>query len=471
MKKIRICDITADSMTGEGGKSLTFREKIELSRLLDRLGVSVIELGKLNGQIADNLLIKSVAAAVQDSVIAVCPGFEKEDIIKVNYFLAEAKHKRLQVCAAVSVARMEYVYGKKADGMMETAIGAVKACRECSEDVEFIAEDATRADLSYLAKIIGAAIEAGAGTVTVCDTAGVMLPDEFGEFIRSLYEKIPALGDVTLGVRISDSLSVANASAVAAIKAGAGEIKVTSVHSDDAYIKAVTDLLNAKSDVLNASCAVKSTEINRILKSIENLYTGISSRSPFEDGNRQYPTNMSFTENSSVEDIVRGAEFLGYDIDDADKMRIYKAFSEIAVRKGVIGIGELDAIIASEAMQVPPTYTLENFIVTTGNDIDILAHVKLRRGDEIFDGLSLGDGPIDAAFLAIEKITGHHYELDDFQLQAITEGREAMGQTIVKLRSGGKVYPGRGISTDIIGSGVAAYVNALNKILYEEENQ
>lgn len=471
MRNIRICDITAGSMAGEGVKNLTFREKIELSRLLDRLGVSVIELGKMNGLMADNLLMKSVSAAVNDSIIAVCPGFERENIIKVNYFLAEAKHKRLQVCAAVSVARMEYVYGKKPDGMMEAAIDAVKACRECSDDVEFIAEDATRADTAYLAKIIGAAIEAGAKTVTVCDTAGVMLPDEFGGFVENLFKEVPALKDITLGVRISDSLSVANASAVAAIKAGAGEIKVTSVPSDDAYIKAVTDLINAKSDILGASVSVNFTEINRILKSIGNLYTGMSSRSPFEDGNRRYPTNMTFTENSTVEDIVRGAESLGYDIDDADKMRIFKAFSEIALRKGAIGIGELDAIIASEAMQVPPTYTLENFIVTTGNDIDILAHVKLRRGDEIFDGLSIGDGPIDAAFLAIEKITGHHYELDDFQLQAITEGREAMGQTIVKLRSGGKVYPGRGISTDIIGSGVAAYVNALNKILYEEENQ
>ena len=471
MKNIRISDITLSASGGDGKKALTFREKIELTRLLDRLGVSVIELGKMNGLMADNLLMKSVSAAVCDSVIAVCPGFETENIIKVNYFLAEAKHKRLQVCAAVSVARMEYVYGKKPDSMLETAIDAVKACRKCCDDVEFIAEDATRADISYLVKIIGAAIEAGAGTITVCDTAGVMLPDEFGRFIGKLFEEVPSLRDVTLGVRISDSLSVANASAVAAIKAGAGEIKVTSVPSDDAYMKSLTDLINAKSDVLDAGISGRSTEINRILESIENLYTGISSRSPFEDGNRQYPTDMSFTENSTVEDIVRGAEYLGYDIDDADKMRIWKAFSEIAVRKGAIGIGELDAIIASEAMQVPPTYALESFIVTTGNDIDILAHVKLRRGDEIFDGLSLGDGPIDAAFLAIEKITGHHYELDDFQLQAITEGREAMGQTIVKLRSGGKVYPGRGISTDIIGSGVAAYVNALNKILYEEENQ
>ena len=110
-------------------------------------------------------------------------------------------------------------------------------------------------------------------------------------------------------------------------------------------------------------------------------------------------------------------------------------------------------------------------MVTTGNVLDIVAHVKLKRSGELLDGLSLGDGPIDAAFLAIEKITGRHFELDDFQIQAITEGREAMGQSIVKLRSDGHVYAGVGVSTDIIGSGIEAYINALNKIVYEEENE
>lgn len=466
MKNIQICDVTAVV-----SDSLTFREKIELAKLLDTLGVSVIELGKTSSQMADNLLIKSVASSVHNSSIAVCPGFDADDIKKAWESLCDANNPRLQVCAAVSVARMEYVYGKKPDGMRQASVDAIKTCCKLCNNVEFIAEDATRADIDYLCTVLKDVISAGAKTVTVCDTAGVMLPDEFGAFIKDLYSRIPDLSNVVLGVRVSDSMSVANASAIAAIKSGAEEIKVSSVHSDDISLDAIVDILSAKSNALDAMCSVESTQIKRILKRIENLHAEMSEKSPFEDGVRQYPIDMMFTTNSKVEDVVKGIEYLGYDFDDADKMRIWKAFSEIIQRKDQIGIGELDAIVASEAMQVPPTYTLENFVVTTGDDIDILAHVKLRRGDKTFDGLSLGDGPIDAAFLAIEKITGHHYELDDFQLQAITEGRKAMGQTIVKLRSGGKVYPGRGISTDIIGSGVAAYVNALNKILYEEENQ
>ena len=121
-------------------------------------------------------------------------------------------------------------------------------------------------------------------------------------------------------------------------------------------------------------------------------------------------------------------------------------------------------------MQVPPTYVLDTYVITAGNTISSTAHLKLNKGDARLEGVCIGDGPIDAAFLAIESITGCHYELDDFQIQAVTEGREAMGQTVVKLRSGGKLFSGRGISTDIVGASIHAYLSALNKIVYEEDD-
>lgn len=471
MREVRLSDITVGNCSADEKNTLTFREKIEVAKLLDKLGISVIELGAVSGNMADNLLIKSIASSITESTVAVCAPFEPEAIAAVWEALGDAKKPRLQICAAVSTARMEYVYHKKANAMLDAAKNSVEACRALCSDVEFIAEDATRADFDYLCEMISAVIAAGASTVTVCDTAGVMLPDEFGNFISKLYERVPSLNNVVLGVRCSNALSVADASAAMAVKAGAREIKVTALPSDSVSLGGIAKLISAKSDVLGVSYTVKTTEINRILQGIERLCSKTASESsPFEDGVRKYPEDMAFTKDDGIDEIVKGASFLGYDLNDTDKTRIWNAFREIAKRKERVGIGELEAIIASEAMQVPATYTLENYVVTTGNAIGILAHVKLRKGNECFDGLSLGDGPIDAAFLAIEKITGHHYELDDFQIQAITEGREAMGQTIVKLRAGGKVYSGRGISTDIIGSGVAAYVSALNKILYEEEN-
>lgn len=471
MKTVRISDITLALPVTEGKTAFTFREKIEVAKLLDRLSVSVIELGALSAVTADTLLIKSVASSVKEATVAVCPGFESETIKSVWEALKEAQKPRLQVCAAASTARMEYVYHKKSDAMISAVEEAVKECRSLCDDVEFIAEDATRADFDFLCKIITSAVNAGAGTVTVCDSAGTFLPDEFGDFIKKISETLPKDGKVVLGIRCSDALSVANASAMAAIKNGAGEIKVTSTSADSVSLSGISKLISAKGDAVDAKSLMRTTEINRVINEIEKLQTKTSNgKSPFEDGVRSYSENSSFTGDSTVEDIVKATEMLGYVLEDKDKMRVWKAFTDIAQRKDSVSIGELDAIIASEAMQVPPTYTLENFVVTTGNAIDILAHVKLKKGEKILDGLSLGDGPIDAAFLAIENITGHHYELDDFQIQAVTEGREAMGQTIVKLRSEGKIYSGRGLSTDIIGSGVAAYINALNKIIYEEEN-
>ena len=136
--------------------------------------------------------------------------------------------------------------------------------------------------------------------------------------------------------------------------------------------------------------------------------------------------------------------------------------------KKTVGTKELEAIIASTAMQVPPTYKLVSFVINSGNTINATANIHFKKNEEDLFGLAIGDGPIDASFFAIEQITGQHYELDDFQIQAITEGREAMGSSLVKLRFNGKIYSGNGISTDIIGSSIRAYLNALNKIVFEE---
>ncbi|MBO4861799.1 MAG: 2-isopropylmalate synthase, partial [Firmicutes bacterium] len=159
----------------------------------------------------------------------------------------------------------------------------------------------------------------------------------------------------------------------------------------------------------------------------------------------------------------------GYDLSEEDKIKVYERFKTIAAKKEKVSARELDAIVASSAMQVPPTYKIEDYIINSGNTISATAHIRLRKNGDLKESVAIGDGPVDASFLAIEQIAGRHYELDDFQIQAVTEGREAMGEAIVKLRAGGKLYSGRGISTDIIGSSIRAYINALNKIAYEEE--
>ena len=167
--------------------------------------------------------------------------------------------------------------------------------------------------------------------------------------------------------------------------------------------------------------------------------------------------------------IARATAVLGYDLGDEDISKVWEAVKNIGKER--ISARELDAIVASAALQVPPTYRVESYMVNAGNLMKSVAQIKLVRDGQALEGVYAGDGPIDAAFVAIEQIIGRHYELDDFQIQSVTEGREAMGETIVKLRSSGKLYSGRGISTDIIGASIHAYVNALNKIVYEEAGE
>jgi len=467
MRQIKISDVTM-KQTGKNF-SLSFREKIELAKLLDNLGASVIELEGVGESRTDALRVKSVAAAVKNSIVAVPVALRQDNIEGVWNALKDAKHPRLQVFAPVSSGQMEYLYHKNPEAMLEDIRRSVSACKALCADVEFVADDATRGDSAFLSSVITAAVEAGASTVTVCDSAGTMLPGEFSRFISDLYTAIPALKDVCLGVSCSDALSLADACAIAAAEQGAGEIKAAAYPQGTASLPNVAKILAARADAIDAISSVSVAQLSRSMNQIIWMCeTERKKTSPFDSGVRQ-DEGIYLTVHDENDSILKAVAQLGYDLSEEDQPRVIEAFRKIAAKKEQVGIRELDAIVASAAMQVPSTYQLETFVINSGNTIAATAHIRLKKDGQILDGVCLGDGPIDAAFLAIESITGRHYELDDFQLQAVTEGREAMGQTIVRLRSGGKLYSGRGISTDIINAGINAYLSALNKIVYEEE--
>ena len=462
MQNIKICDVTM-KQTAEGF-SLSFKEKIELSKLLDKLGASVIELEGIQNARIDSLRIKSIAAAVSDSIVAVPVQLSQESVQQTWNALQLAKKPRLQVCASVSSVQMEYLYHKKPDAMLTAISSTVAACKALCKDVEFIADDATRSDSAFLQQALAAAIDAGATTVTVCDTAGTMLPGEFAAFIRNLIAALPALQNVHLGVSCSDNLSMADACAIAAAAEGAAELKAAAYPLGNANLSNIARVLAAKGDTLDATCALHVTQLSRIIDQIAWLCQS----GKVAETAQQEDSGIYLTAHDDYAAVTKAVEKLGYDLSEEDSQKVYDAFQRIAARKDQVSSKELDAIVASAAMQVPSTYKLDTYVVTSGNNISATAHIKLLKNDVPVEGVFMGDGAIDAAFSAIEKITGCHYELDDFQLQAVTEGREAMGQTVVKLRAGGKVYSGRGISTDIVGAGIHAYLSALNKIVYEE---
>ena len=467
MNTIKLSDVTMKQVSD--GFSLSFKEKIELSKLLDKLGVSVIELEGITSARIDSLRIKSIAAAVVNSTVAVPVQLTPEGPGQVWAALKQAKHPRLQVSAAVSAVQMEYLFHKKPDAMLAAIAETVASCKALCADVEFLADDATRADPDFLAKALQTAIAAGATTVTVCDTAGSMLPAEFAAFIRQLYETVPQLAQVQMGVSCCNTLSMADACAVAAVGAGVRELKAAAYPMESASISNLAKVLSARGDRFGVVTTVQMTQLSRSMERISQIcQTGKTKGAALSAAGED--AGFYLTAHDDVTAVAKAAEKLGYDLSEEDQVRVYDAFRRIAAKKEQVSSKELDAIVASAAMQVPSTYKLDTFVITSGNTISSTAHIKLIKNDQAMEGVSIGDGPIDAAFVAIENITGCHYELDDFQLQAVTEGREAMGQTVVKLRSGGKVYSGKGISTDIVAAGIHAYLSALNKIVYEEED-
>ena len=471
MREVRVSDVTMRRAASMKDLSLSFKEKLEMAKLLDHLGVSAIEVEGVANPKADSLRIKSLASLVRNSTLAVPVEMDVENIDAVWGALAEAVRPRLIVKAAVSPARMEYVHRKKADAMLADVADTIAECRKRCDDVEFIADDASRADGAYLREVITQAIKAGATTVTVCDAAGAMLPDEFAAFIRSLLSDVPQLADVTLGISCSDELYMADACAIAGIIEGVGEVKATTYPMDIVSLGRLSKILEDKADACQATTTVRTTELKRAIAQVSWICeSGRSAYSPFETGVREADETIVLTERDDQDAVMQCVARLGYDLSLEDQAAVYEAFQRVASKKESVGSRELDAIVASAALQVPATYKLESYVINSGNRIKATANICIRKGDEEMQAVCVGDGPIDAAFLAIEQIAGQHYELDDFQINSVTQGQEAMGETVVKLIWESKVYSGRGISTDIIGSSIRAYVNALNKIVYEEQN-
>ena len=466
MNTIKISDMTMKQ--GQKAVSLSFKEKIELAKQLDKLGVSVIELEGIENMRIDSLRIKSIAAAVTGSIVAVPVELNESSVSAVWSALYLAKRPRLQVCAPASSVQMEYLFHKKPDAMVKAVSETVARCAALCNDVEFIADDATRSDPTFLNKLIEAAIAAGATTVTLCDTAGTMLPEEFGKFVESVVSTVPALENITLGVACSNTLSMADACIVAALQKGAKEAKTAAYPVNAPSLANICNLLAARGDSFGIACPVPVTQLNRTVEQIKWLCSAGKNKNSAFTGTQE-DTGIFLSANEDITAVLKVVEQLGYDLSREDGARVYDAFRDIASKKEQVSAKELEAIIASAAMQVPATYILDNYVITSGNTISSSAMLKLKKGGQTLEGVSTGDGPIDAAFLAIEKITGRHYELDDFQIQSVTEGREAMGQTVVKLRWEGKLYSGRGISTDIVGASIYAYLSAINKIVYEED--
>ncbi len=472
MREIQISDETMKRACADKALALTFKEKLELAKLVNGLGVAALEIEGITRPKADALRIKSIAQVVDRCTLAVPVSIDGSDIDEVWAALSGARSPRLQVEAATSPAQMEYLHKMKPEALTSAVEAAIRRCAELTSDVEFIVQDATRTDPAYLASLMTCAINAGATLVTVCNDAGTMLPGEFAHFIRSLFEEVSALSSVKLGISSANTLFMAQSNAVAAALEGASVIKATTYPLGGASVAKVATILAEKGGEHDLTCTVDTTALRRTEAQVGRICEqGVTSPSLFAPASADEVAGaISLSARDDRETVAECVASLGYDLTDEDQAAVYESFLHIASKKDSVGGRELEAIVASAALQVPQTYTLVRYAINSGTALKATAYVELAIGETTVERVGMGDGPIDAALAAIDEIIGRSFELDDWQMQSVTEGQEAMGEAVIKLMADGKVYSGRGISTDIVGSSIRAYLNAINKAVFEENN-
>ncbi len=456
MKRIEVSDFTL-KITAEDN-ALTFRAKTEIARCVNGIGVDAIELSEVKNEKEDAVINRTIASVV-DCVVAIPVGMTEEGVNTAYESISSAKNKRLQVVLPSSTVGMEYLCHVKAPKMLEIAAALCSAAAKKCSDVEFIAADASRAEREFLVELCKTAAENGAEIITLSDDAGIMLPDEFAKMVKDVKSAV----DKKIYCTVSNAISMATACAVAVLLAGADGVKTASVGNSTLSAGQFADFIRAKGNDLGLECGLNISGVHR---DVDQLIKNVKTET---DTNGVVLSSVKLTADSTLADVSRAVKNLGYELSDEDNGKVFEQFKRVSARKGVVGKKELDAMVATAAMQVPSTYHIESYVINSGNVITATASISLTKDGEKFSGISAGDGPINAAFLAIEQIVGHHYELDDFQIQSVTEGHEAVGSAVVKLRSDGVLYSGTGISTDIIGASIRAYINALNKIVYTEQ--
>ena len=445
--------------------TFSFKEKIEICRQLEKLKVDVIELPAIENPKTDILFVRTASSFAGACTLSVSVGMTAESFEQAVQAISAAKHPRLRIEAPVSPVGMEYNAHKKPPKMIEWVSATVAKAKAACPDVEFCAMDATRAEPAFLTAVLTAAAEAGATSITLCDSTGETMPDEFAAFVKGVVETV----SIPVGVSCDDGNAMAAAAAILAIRAGADIVK-TSVEGATVSLEDFCGIIRNCGNHYGFSAGLQLTEYHRILRQISRIVAGkgvdrsisVNVASAAEDG-------FTLDAGDDKTAVATAVAKLGYDLSEEDMEAVYNEFIRVAAKKNV-GAKELEAIISGVAMQVPPTYTLVSYMVNSsgGNALAASAQIVLDKKGETLQGISMGDGPIDAAFVALEQIMGSHFELDDFQIQAVTEGKEAMGSALVKLRAEGKLYSGTGISTDIIGASIRAYLSAVNKIVFEQ---
>jgi 2-isopropylmalate synthase len=480
---------------------MNLQEKIEVAKILEKLRVDVIEAGFPISSPGDLESVRSIAGIIKDSTVAgLCRCLEK-DIDAARDALAKAAAPRIHVFLATSPVHMEYKLKMRPEQVLEQAAACVKYAKKFCDDVEFSAEDAFRSDPDFVCKVFGAAIEAGARTVNFPDTVGYAMPGEFGERIRYVREHTPLMERAALSVHCHNDLGLAVANSLAAIENGADQAECTvngiGERAGNASLEEIVMALRVRKDYLDADTRIDATQIyaaSRLITQVTGVKVqpnkAIVGENAFahEAGIHQHgvlanretyeimtPESIGIPRNRMVLGKHSGRHAfderirdMGYQVDGEALESLFGEFKTLADKKKVISDRDIEALVMGAAAAVPETYRLDHWAVNTGSALGATGIIKLlHRSGEARKQVSVGDGPVDAIFTAINQIVGKEPELELYEIGAVTGGSASQGETMVKIAWEGRHWNGRGVSTDVIESSIRAYLSAINAMEWD----
>jgi 2-isopropylmalate synthase len=495
-RKIKIFDTTLRDGEQVPGAKLNAKQKLEIALQLERLGVDVIEAGFPCSSPGDAQAVKNVAQQVKKSTIAGLARAVQQDIDICWESVRQAESPRIHVFLGSSDIHVQKKLRMDREKAMNLAVESVKYAKSFCSDVEYSTEDASRTDFEYLCRVIEAVIKVGATTINVPDTVGYATPDEFGELIVRLRESVPALDKVTLSVHCHNDLGLAVANSLTAIRNGAQQVECTingiGERAGNASLEEIVMTLRTRPTIFQAHTDINTKEIYRTSRMVSRLMnipvqpnkaivgsnafahsSGIHQDGILKD-RRTYeimkPEDVGIKEHTMVLTARSGRaavrhklKELGFDLEKETFERVFQRFINVADRKKEITAKDLSSIVEVEISKVPETYIFVGMQIMSGNQTTPLSSVRLKKGDELLTDAAIGNGPVDATYRCIERLVGHQGKLLDYDLKAITTGKDALGEAMVRVEIEGRVYSGLGTSPDVIEASARAYLNAFNR--------
>ncbi len=497
-EKILIFDTTLRDGEQAPGASLTSQQKLEVAFQLETLGVDIIEAGFPIASPDDFKGVDLIARNIKKSAVCGLARCLNKDIKAAGDSLKRAKHPRIHVFLATSKIHLQYKFRKPEDEILKLACDGVRYARKLCRDVEFSPEDATRTDRDFLFRVVEGAISAGARTINIPDTVGYTYPHEVYSLIEAIRNNVPNIQKAVIAIHCHDDLGMAVANSLTAVLAGARQVHCTvngiGERAGNASLEEIVMAIKTRKDTFaRLYTGINTTEIYRASKLVSNL-TGfvvppnkaIVGKNAFshESGIHQDAVIKKRTtyEIMNPKDVGIGAsqlvlgkhsgrhalsnrlKQLGFRFNQKKVDDIFKKFKILADKKKEVFDDDLIALAAEETKGKKKTYRLRQIQVTTGTSVVPEAYVQIEVKGKPKQAQSTGDGPVDACYKAVDKMTKIKPKLLTYKLDAITRGKDAQGTVRVELSVKKKTYTGKGTSTDILEASVKAYLDALNKI-------